>query len=110
MGVPTANLAVDEARCIPLPGVYAGWLHFGDGWRPAATGIGTRPTFGGGSVTIEAHVLDFEGDLYGRRVRLALRLRIRSERAFKSIAALMAAMTHDIGLTRDIVSRSQPPP
>jgi riboflavin kinase/FMN adenylyltransferase len=110
MGVPTANLAVDEARCIPLPGVYAGWLHFGDGWRPAATGIGTRPTFGGGSVTIEAHVLDFEGDLYGRRVRLALRHRIRSERAFKSIAALMAAMTHDIGLTRDIVSRSQPPP
>src|SRR5580700_8589740 len=90
-------------------GVYAGWLNFGDGWRTAATGIGTRPTFGGGSVTVEAHVLDFTGDLYGREVRLALIKRIRFERAFTSITALKAAMARDIAHTRDIARRSSPP-
>jgi riboflavin kinase / FMN adenylyltransferase len=109
LGVPTANLGVDGSRCIPAAGVYAGWLHFGDGWRPAATGIGTRPTFGAGSVTIEAHVLDFDGDLYGRQVRLALARRIRFERAFSTIAALEVAMAGDIERTRDIVQRISPP-
>jgi riboflavin kinase/FMN adenylyltransferase len=109
LGVPTANLGVDAARCIPAAGVYAGWLDFGDGWRAAATGIGTRPTFGGGSVTVEAHVLDFDGDLYGRRARLALIRRIRPERAFTSIPALIAAMRRDIARTGEIVGRSAPP-
>src|SRR5580700_2913758 len=103
LGVPTANLGVDTSRCIPEAGVYAGWLDFGEGWRPAATGIGTRPTFGGGSMTIEAHVLDYEGDLYGRRVRLALRRRIRPERAFNSIASLQTAMARDIAQTRAVM-------
>jgi len=109
LGVPTVNLGVDPSRCIPAAGVYAGWLDFGDGWRPAATGIGTRPTFGGGSVTIEAHVLDYDGDLYGRRVRLALRRRIRPERAFTSIPALQVAMARDIAQTRAVVRRFPQP-
>ncbi len=109
LGVPTANLGVQASRCIPAPGVYAGWLDFGDGWRAAATGIGTRPTFGGGSVTVEAHVLDFDGDLYGRMARLALTSRIRAERAFTSIGQLTAAMARDIARTREILRRSAPP-
>jgi riboflavin kinase/FMN adenylyltransferase len=109
LGVPTANLGIDPARCVPEPGVYAGWLNFGNGWRAAATGIGTRPTFGAGAVTVEAHVLDFDGDLYGRRARLALVRRIRPERAFTSIGALMAAMARDIARSREIVSRASPP-
>jgi riboflavin kinase/FMN adenylyltransferase len=109
LGVPTANLRVDPGRCIPSAGVYAGWLDAGDGWRPAATGVGTRPTFGGGSITVEAHVLDFDGDLYDREVRLALVRRLRPERAFASIPALVTAMAHDIARTRDVVLRSQPP-
>lgn len=109
LGVPTANLGVNASRCIPAAGVYAGWLDFGDGWRPAATGIGTRPTFGGGSVTVEAHVLDFAGDLYGRSGRLALIRRIRAERAFTSIDELIIAMARDIALTREILRRSSPP-
>jgi len=108
LGVPTANLGVPTSRCIPAAGVYAGWLHFGDGWRAAATGIGTRPTFGGGSVTVEAHVIDFDGDLYGRAARLALTRRIRPERAFASIEELIAAMTRDIARTREIVQGSSP--
>ena len=109
LGVPTANLRVDLQRCVPAPGVYAGWLNFGDGWRPAATGIGTRPTFGGGAVTVEAHVIDFNGDLYERRVRLALTRRLRAERAFNSIAALKSAMGRDIERTRGMVRRTSPP-
>lgn len=80
-----------------------------DGWRPAATGIGTRPTFGGGSVTVEAHVLDFDGDLYDREVRLALVRRLRPELALNSIPALVAAMARDIARTRQVLARSQPP-
>jgi riboflavin kinase/FMN adenylyltransferase len=109
LGVPTANLRVDRQRCIPGPGVYAGWLNFGDGWRAAATGIGTRPTFGGGAVTVEAHVLDFDGDLYEHRVRLALTRRLRAERAFTSIAALKSAMDRDIERTRHVVRGTSPP-
>jgi riboflavin kinase / FMN adenylyltransferase len=109
LGVPTANLAVDPVRCIPAPGVYAGWLDFGDGWRPAATGIGTRPTFGGGSITVEAHVLDFAGDLYELQVRLALVRRLRPERAFASIAALQNAMARDIARTGELVGRFRAP-
>src|SRR6202049_1207867 len=109
LGVPTANLAVAPTRCLPAPGVYAGWLDFGDGWRPAATGIGTRPTFGGGSITVEAHVLDFAGDLYESSVRLALIRRLRPERAFASIAALKDAMGRDIARTRKIVERFPAP-
>jgi riboflavin kinase / FMN adenylyltransferase len=109
LGVPTANLRVDPGRCIPAPGVYASWLDAGDGWRPAATGIGTRPTFGGGSVTVEAHVLDFDGDLYDREVRLALVRRLRPELAFESISSLVAAMARDIARTRSVLARSQPP-
>jgi len=109
LGVPTANLGVEPSRCIPAAGVYAGWLDFGEGWRPAATGIGTRPTFGGGSVTIEAHVLDYDGDLYGRKVRLALRRRLRPERAFTSIPALQVAMARDIAQTRAVVRRFAQP-
>ncbi|HEY6469540.1 MAG TPA: bifunctional riboflavin kinase/FAD synthetase [Candidatus Dormibacteraeota bacterium] len=109
LGVPTANLRVDPGRCIPSAGVYAGWLDAGDGWRPAATGIGTRPTFGGGSVTVEAHVLDFDGDLYDRDVRLALVRRLRPELAFDSVAALVAAMARDIARTRNVLARSRPP-
>ena len=109
LGVPTANLRVDPGRCIPSAGAYAGWLDAGDGWRPAATGIGTRPTFGGGAVTVEAHVLDFKGDLYDREVRLALVRRLRPERTFGSVAALVAAMTHDIARTRTVLAHSPPP-
>jgi riboflavin kinase/FMN adenylyltransferase len=109
LGVPTANLRVDPARCIPSPGVYASWLDAGGGWMPAATGIGTRPTFGGGSVTVEAHVLDFDGDLYDREVRLALVRRLRPELAFGSIPALVAAMARDIARTRGVLARTQPP-
>lgn len=109
LGVPTANLRVDPGRCIPAAGVYAGWLDAGDGWRPAATGIGTRPTFGGGSVTVEAHVLDFDGDLYDRTVRLALVRRLRPELAFESVAALVTAMARDVARTRHVLAHSQPP-
>ena len=103
LGVPTANLGVDPRRCIPAAGVYAGWLDFGDGWRPAATGIGTRPTFGGGAVTVEAHVLDFDGDLYGEHVSLDFVERLRATERYTSSEALVEQIDRDVERTRELL-------
>ena len=84
LGFPTANLA-PENEVLPEAGVYAGWLHCLDagdppaGARlPAVTNVGTRPTFGASDrVVAEAHLIDFSGDLYGRRVELSFRSHLR---------------------------------
>lgn len=97
---PTANLAPDPGRCVPAGGVYAGWLEIGGAWRQAAASIGTRPTFGTGPETVEAFVLDFAGDLYGARTRLAFARRLRGERRFESEASLTAAIQRDVERVR----------
>jgi riboflavin kinase/FMN adenylyltransferase len=74
--------------------------------RPAVTNIGVRPTFGGGALqTIEAHLLDFAGDLYGRPLRLAFLQRLREERAFDGVDALRAQITVDLGQARALFQR-----
>jgi riboflavin kinase/FMN adenylyltransferase len=57
--------------------------------------VGRRPTFGGGELGVEAHLFDFQGDLYGRRLRLAFVDRLRDERAFASVEALKTQIAHD---------------
>jgi riboflavin kinase/FMN adenylyltransferase len=101
IGIPTANVAsVNEI--LPRPGVYAGWLRErGDGVRrAAAVNVGRRPTFGGTTVTVEAHVLDFEGDLYGRDVRVEFTDRLREEQAFPGPEALVARIREDVAEAR----------
>lgn len=101
IGIPTANVAsVNEI--LPRPGVYAGWLcDRGDGVRrPTAVNVGRRPTFGGATVTVEAHVLDFEGDLYGRDVRVEFTDRLRDEQAFPGPEALVARIREDVAEAR----------
>ena len=109
LGFPTANLAADPGRCIPQNGIYASWLEVDGRWRPAATSIGVRPTFGGGDVTIEAHVLDFAGDLYKTRTRLAFVRRLRGERRFKSESALQAAIAADVERVRGLLQNAKEP-
>ena len=90
LGVPTANLE-PENEVLPARGVYAGRCRVpGGGWRLAVVNLGERPTFGGGRVTVEAHLLDFAGDLYGARVRLELHERLRDEERFAGPDALVA--------------------
>jgi riboflavin kinase / FMN adenylyltransferase len=100
LGFPTANLVPDEALVCPGHGVYA---CLADG-APAAVSIGVRPTFQTGrGELIEAYVLDFDGDLYGRELRLDFLARLRGERRFQTAEALIEQMHSDVERTREIV-------
>ena len=96
LGFPTANLRADAELLVPAYGIYAG---FADG-RRAAVSIGTNPHYGGRERRIEAFLLDFEGDLYGRRLVVQLWRRLRDERAFASEADLVAQIARDVEETR----------
>ncbi len=104
LGVPTANLASDN-EILPAPGVYAGYCRVppGEPW-PAVVNLGRRPTFGGGELALEAHLIGFAGDLYGARVRLSFHERLRDEERFPSQEALVARIRDDVERTRDLLS------
>jgi riboflavin kinase/FMN adenylyltransferase len=97
LGFPTANISVDPQLLVPGYGIYAGAAS--DGHR-AAISIGTNPHYGGQERRIESFLLDFEGDLYGRRLRLEVWKRLRDERAFESEAALIDQIARDVEETR----------
>jgi riboflavin kinase/FMN adenylyltransferase len=107
LGFPTANLE-PESEVLPGAGVYAGTLLLLDAGEPpagrrfaAVTNVGTRPTFrAGGELLAEAHLLDFAGDLYGRRVELSFEAWLRSERRFESADALRAQIRADAEAAR----------
>jgi len=104
IGVPTANLAPDN-EVLPAPGVYAGRCRLpGGGVRAAVVNLGHRPTFGGGQLALEAHLIDFAGDLYGARVRLSFHERMRDEQRFPGKEALVARVREDIGRARALLS------
>jgi riboflavin kinase/FMN adenylyltransferase len=102
LGIPTANIApVNET--LPGNGVYACLLRVHDSGpplRPAVTNVGRRPTFGGTETIVEAHVLDFDADLYGRHVRLYFHSRLRPERTFPGPQALVEQIRRDIDTAR----------
>jgi riboflavin kinase / FMN adenylyltransferase len=102
LGIPTANLAVWPEQIIPEYGIYACWAWV-DGKRwPAVTNVGVRPTFESNDSRprVEAHILDFDQDLYGKRLRLEFVTRLREERRYSSIEALMDQIALDIKDTR----------
>jgi riboflavin kinase/FMN adenylyltransferase len=105
LGYPTANLAVAPNLLVPGFGIYAGAARdpaetpAGDMHR-AAVSIGVNPHYGGSERRIEAFLLDFEGDLYGRQLRLELWRRLRDERTFDSEEALIDQIGRDVGETR----------
>jgi riboflavin kinase/FMN adenylyltransferase len=103
IGMPTANLR-PETEVLPKNGVYAAWAELPgrDGRWPAAVNVGTNPTFTttGHPVTVEAHLLDTDLDLYGSRLRLSFVARLRGEERFPSAEALVAQIREDIAATR----------
>jgi riboflavin kinase/FMN adenylyltransferase len=107
LGFPTANLE-PENEILPGAGVYTGRLRLLDAGRPeagtgfgAVTNVGRRPTFeAAGGLVAEAHLLDFSGDLYGRRVELCFLERLRAERRFESVDALRAQIGRDVAEAR----------
>jgi len=106
LGMPTANLTVPERICLPADGVYAGTFVAEDEVeRPAAISVGTRPTFyEDGDVLVEAYVLDFDGDLYGQRVKVRFREWVRGQERFDSTEALVEQMNADVKATRRILA------
>lgn len=101
IGFPTANIDTD-AELLPKVGVYATRLHVLGEAEPRASvcNIGRRPTFKGVEVRVEAHVMDFDGDLYGKRVRLQLVQRLRDEERFDGLEALKAQLGRDVATAR----------
>ena len=103
LGYPTANLRFDDKRPA-LSGVYATRVHgVGDAPWPSVSSFGTRPTVGGVEPLLEAHLFDFDGDLYGRRIEVEFVARLRDEEKFPDLPALVAQMDRDARQARDIL-------
>lgn len=100
IGFPTANLAID-GEALPAHGVYATIAVLDDGRRvPAVTNVGVRPTFDGDAPRVETHLFDFDGDLYGRALRVELHAHLRAERRFTELDALVAQIRADAAEAR----------
>jgi riboflavin kinase / FMN adenylyltransferase len=105
LGYPTANLVPDNALCYPGNGIYACRAALGDQWWPAAVNVGVRPTFvTGRGVLVEAFLIGYDGDCYGEELRLAFLERIRGEKRFDSVDALIEQMGRDTELAREIAA------
>jgi riboflavin kinase/FMN adenylyltransferase len=108
IGFPTANVAVAGDMALPKDGVFAGWYIRPSGEEhPAAINIGRRPTFydENGLLLVEAHLLDFDGDLYGERPRVRFAQRLRDEVRFDGLESLKAQLRKDVEKTRQLLPR-----
>jgi riboflavin kinase/FMN adenylyltransferase len=103
IGVPTANLAI-EAGVVPPLGIYAGWVALAGERLAGAASVGTNPTFDdSGRTSIEVHILDFDRDCYGERMRVEFVERLRGELRFPGAAELVEQIRRDIADTRRIL-------
>jgi len=104
LGYPTANMLLGDYQR-PRYGIYAVRVTLDDGSEhPGVASLGVRPTFDPPTELLEAHLLDFEGDLYGRRIEVALHAFIREERKFDSVEALVAEMRNDEAAARRLLA------
>jgi riboflavin kinase/FMN adenylyltransferase len=103
LGFPTANVAVHPERVVPANGIYASIARLGSDHYPSVTSIGVRPTFDNGERSIEAYLLDFQGDLYGRDLVIEFVARLRPERRFAEVGELVAQIERDVAETRGVL-------
>ncbi len=104
LGMPTANLVPDDLLVSPGHGVYAAWAL----GYPAAVNVGVRPMFATGrGLLVEAHLIDFSGDLYGQTLRVAFLDRLRGEKRFESVEALKEQMRLDVEQARRICAGAE---
>ncbi|HMQ30472.1 MAG TPA: bifunctional riboflavin kinase/FAD synthetase [Chloroflexaceae bacterium] len=104
IGFPTANLQVPEVHVLPADGVYACHVALGGERLPAVTNVGVRPTFDGVRRTVEAHLLDWDGDLYGRTIGVEFLHRLRGEQKFAGVEALVAQIRRDADRARELLA------
>jgi len=107
IGFPTANIS-PLTELVPAPGVYAIELETAEGCHPGVANLGFRPTFAEHDFSIEAHLFDFDGDLYGETVRLHFVARIREEQKFDSKDALIEQIHSDVRRVREMVPFPEP--
>jgi len=105
MGFPTANLSISPEAMLPADGVYATITQVAGQSFVSVTNIGTRPTFGSSEKTIETHLLNYDGDLYGQHLRLEFVQRLREERRFASTAELKAQIKKDVEKTEALLCK-----
>ncbi len=103
IGVPTANLLWPGELCALPFGVYAAWAYTEEKACPAVVNIGTRPTVSGEGVTVESHLIDFSGDLYGKTLTLAFQKRLRQEEKFESLQQLKAQIQADMKSAKKVL-------
>ena len=111
LGFPTANVEVSSQICLPADGVYAGWYERPSGEiHECAINIGRRPTFYEDAETslLEAHLLDFDDDLYDELARVRFAHFLRSERKFDGIDALIEQLRSDVESARTMLIESGP--
>jgi riboflavin kinase/FMN adenylyltransferase len=107
IGFPTANISLTADRALPALGVYATWAYVGDKRYPAATNIGKRPTFAGDHVTVETHIIDFDGDLYDEQLRIELVACMRPEMKFGGIEELKSQIARDVEDARRVLANAE---
>ena len=107
IGIPTANLNLPEGIICPKYGVYACKAIVDGKEYPAVTNVGTRPTVNGENVTVEPWLLDFEGDLYGKELRLLFYKFLRPEQKFDSLVELQAEIRKNGEQTRKFFEKSE---
>jgi riboflavin kinase/FMN adenylyltransferase len=103
LGFPTANIDVEE-ELLPKPGVYAVKVEWNLAEYDGACNIGDNPTVQGTKMTVEVHLLDFEGDLYGCTLKVHFVARVRDEEKFPDILSLMRAIQHDVDSCRNLLA------
>jgi riboflavin kinase/FMN adenylyltransferase len=104
LGFPTANLRVSD-ELLPGPGVYAVLVELADGrLLMGANNIGQNPTFEGGSLSVETHLLDYQGDLYGQEIKVHFVEHLRPEMRFDSPDALAAQIGRDVARAREVLA------
>ncbi|MEI7644684.1 MAG: bifunctional riboflavin kinase/FAD synthetase [Chloroflexales bacterium] len=103
IGFPTANMQIRPNHVLPADGVYACRVHLDGISLPTVTNVGVRPTFDGLRRTVEAHLLDWSGDLYGQSLLVEFLQRLRGEQKFSGIAALVAQIRSDANAARDLL-------
>lgn len=111
LGVPTANVNVDDHMAVPCKGVYAAKVRVGEHWWPSAVNVGHAPTFRtGGELRLEAFLIGYDGpELYDQHVKLAFLSRLRQEQHFSGPEALVAQIHRDIDQARQLAESAADP-
>ena len=105
LSFPTANLEIKPDQALPGNGVYATIAHTDQKLLPSVTNIGIRPTFGGGECIIETHLLDYEGQLLGQRLKIDLIDKLRGERRFDTVEELKTQIRKDIEQAKIVLGK-----